>query len=180
MHHAKAHVTLSKLAGALSQVHHLLQSQGPLQISNVFLVIIQDSFMIEDLVAEAEARDRQWQAQVQGLQSKVEKLEGLLQREMGHHSPTPRPAYDVSPINAGRGKCCLCLNAHGSLAGNVQRNCRKAEGPVAEGNMHHCQILQPVFWWSLPQLEQLANCHPACWLHGSQQRLSAHQQLQIK
>ena len=54
--------------------------------------------------AEAEARERHWQGEVQGLQSKVEKLEGLLQREMGHHqlnSPTPRPLYDLSPAGAG-------------------------------------------------------------------------------
>lgn len=53
------------------------------------------------LQAEAEARERHWQAQVQGLQGKVEKLESLLQREMGHHSPTPRPVYDISPVGAG-------------------------------------------------------------------------------
>lgn len=50
--------------------------------------------------AQAQSRERQWQSEVQGLQSKVEKLEGLLQREMGHHqlsSPTPHPVYDLSP-----------------------------------------------------------------------------------
>ena len=55
--------------------------------------------------AEAEARERHWQSEVQGLQSKVEKLEGLLQREMGHHqinSPTPRPVYDLSPVGLGQ------------------------------------------------------------------------------
>ena len=54
--------------------------------------------------AEADARERHWAGQVQGLQSKVEKLEALLQREMGHHqitSPTPRPIYDISPVGAG-------------------------------------------------------------------------------
>ncbi len=54
--------------------------------------------------AEADARERHWQSQVSGLQSKVEKLEGLLQREMGHHqitSPTPRPVYDISPVGPG-------------------------------------------------------------------------------
>ncbi|DBA89976.1 TPA: hypothetical protein ACH3X2_004351 [Trebouxia sp. C0005] len=64
----------------------------------------EDSVLIEDLVAEADARERHWQSQVSGLQSKVEKLESLLQREMGHHqiaSPTPRPVYDISPVGPG-------------------------------------------------------------------------------
>lgn len=55
--------------------------------------------------AEAEARERHWQSEVQGLQSKVEKLEGLLQREMGHHqlnSPTPRLVHDVSPAGVAQ------------------------------------------------------------------------------
>lgn len=56
--------------------------------------------------AQADIRERQWQSEVQGLQSKVEKLEGLLQREMGHHqlsSPTPHPVYDVSPAGTFQG-----------------------------------------------------------------------------
>ena len=56
--------------------------------------------------AQAESRERQWQSEVQGLQGKIEKLEGLLQREMGHHqfnSPTPRPVYDLSPAGAFQG-----------------------------------------------------------------------------
>lgn len=55
---------------------------------------------------QAESRERQWQSEVQGLQSKIEKLEGLLQREMGHHqlnSPTPRPVYDLSPAGMFQG-----------------------------------------------------------------------------
>ncbi|KAL3134847.1 hypothetical protein ABBQ32_007815 [Trebouxia sp. C0010 RCD-2024] len=65
----------------------------------------EDSGLIEELVAEAESRERHWQSEVQGLQSKVEKLEGLLQREMGHHqlnSPTPRLVHDVSPAGLSR------------------------------------------------------------------------------
>ena len=61
--------------------------------------------------AEADARERHWQSQVSGLQSKVEKLESLLQREMGHHqiaSPTPRPVYDISPVGPGWHLCTLC------------------------------------------------------------------------
>ncbi len=69
--------------------------------------------------AEADARERHWQSQVSGLQSKVEKLESLLQREMGHHqiaSPTPRPVYDISPVGPGGWLCtlhcsvALCMN----------------------------------------------------------------------
>ena len=61
--------------------------------------------------AQAESRERQWQSEVQGLQGKIEKLEGLLQREMGHHqlnSPTPRPVYDLSPAGAFQG--CRVVN----------------------------------------------------------------------
>ncbi len=62
--------------------------------------------------AEADARERHWQSQVSGLQSKVEKLESLLQREMGHHqiaSPTPRPVYDISPVGPGGWLCTFHL-----------------------------------------------------------------------
>ena len=67
------------------------------------------SSLIRVVQAEADARERHWQAQVQGLQGKVEKLESLLQREMGHHSPTPRPVYDISPVNAGQDPIQLAL-----------------------------------------------------------------------
>lgn len=66
------------------------------------------------LQAEAEARERHWQSEVHGLQSKVEKLEGLLQREMGHHqinSPTPRPVYDLSPVGLGQFPELFCKYA---------------------------------------------------------------------
>lgn len=64
------------------------------------------SLYLQPLQAEAESRERHWQSEVQGLQSKVEKLEGLLQREMGHHqlnSPTPRLVHDVSPAGVASG-----------------------------------------------------------------------------
>lgn len=74
--------------------------------------------------AEADARERHWQSQVSGLQSKVEKLEGLLQREMGHHqitSPTPRPLYDISPVGPGQQSCGLsvCLSVYQHRAAEV-------------------------------------------------------------
>lgn len=83
--------------------------------------------------AEADARERHWQSQVSGLQSKVEKLEGLLQREMGHHqitSPTPRPLYDISPVGPGQQRCrlsgCLsiCLSIYQHRSAEVHTVCR--------------------------------------------------------